>query len=303
MWTSEATDAFELIKQIMIEPPILAPPDFNEPFTIQCDACDTGVGAVLTQTINGEEKVIAYYSSKLTKPQQNYSATEKECLAVITASERFRPYIDGTRFTVITDHASLLWLQSMKQPTHRLARWALRLQEYDFALIHRKGKHNVVPDALSRIHMKDHDKTANTTQAVDKNEWYAVTISDFKNLQDPVYIELIKNVANRNKNGKRADHYKYQNELLYYHRQLKYVKQWLIYVPADYTEQILKQSHDDILAGHGGFYKTLKRIQHNYFWPKVRDEVSKYCYECKVCQASKPSNQNNISPMGNFREP
>lgn len=82
-WTQEANESFENLKTILTRPPILTPPDFSQHFTIQCDASDTGVGAVLTQ--------------------KNYSATEKECLAVILAIKRFRPYVDGIHFTVTPD--------------------------------------------------------------------------------------------------------------------------------------------------------------------------------------------------------
>lgn len=89
-------------------------------------------------------------SEKLSPAERKYQTTEKECLAVIRSMEKFRPYIEGTKFTVITDHASLLWLMNLKDSTGRVGRWALRLQAYDFELKHRKGKHMVVADALSR---------------------------------------------------------------------------------------------------------------------------------------------------------
>lgn len=302
-WNEEANAAFEAIKEILVAPPILSPPNFTVPFELQCDASDTGTGAVLTQTVNGEERVIAYFSCKLDKAQQNYSATEKECLAVIKAVEKFRPYIDGTHFTVITDHASLLWLQTMRTPTGRLARWALRLQEYDFKLIHRKGKHNVVPDALSRIHMEENENALDMYEKKEIDTCATVTLNDFQSSTDPIYAKLCQTIQNQNKSGIWDKQYKYQNDLLYYLKRFKFEKKWVIYVPAEFTKQVLFQNHDDILAGHGGFFKTLKRIQHHYFWPKMRDEISQYCYTCQICQAAKPSNENNISPMGQFREP
>lgn len=89
-------------------------------------------------------------SQKFTSAQRKYSTTERTCLGVLAAIEHFRPYVEGTEFTVITDHASLIWLQNLKNPNGRLGRWILRLQQYNFKLVHRKGKHNVVPGALSR---------------------------------------------------------------------------------------------------------------------------------------------------------
>lgn len=94
--------------------------------------------------------MICYLSRSLNKNERKYSTTEKECLAVLFAIEKLRPYIEGTHFTVITDHYCLKWLNNIKDPVGRIARWAIRLQQYDFEILHRKGKDNVVPDALSR---------------------------------------------------------------------------------------------------------------------------------------------------------
>lgn len=147
-WTKEADEAFNEIKEALVNAPVLALPDYTVPFNIHCDASNVGVGAMLTQVQDGQERVIAYYSSKLTPDQQKYFTTEKECLAVILALENFRKYIEGTRVTVYTDHASLLWLHKFKESNGRLVRWALRLQAYDIDLKHKKGKHMFVPDAL-----------------------------------------------------------------------------------------------------------------------------------------------------------
>lgn len=111
VWTEEAETAFERIKRALISPSI---PDYRLPYKIYTDASLLAGAAVLTQVINGEEKVIAYHSAKFSPTQQNYSATERECLAVMTGVEKFRPFIDGVEFTVVTDHASLKWLQNLR---------------------------------------------------------------------------------------------------------------------------------------------------------------------------------------------
>ena len=77
---------------------------------------------MLTQILNGEEKVIAYASRILTSAERRYSVTELECLAVLWAVEKFRFYIEGTRFTVVTDHSSLKWLHNLKNPSGKLSR-------------------------------------------------------------------------------------------------------------------------------------------------------------------------------------
>lgn len=114
-----------------------------------------GISAVLTQSIDNVENIIAFTSRALSDPEKNDSVTEQECLAVVWAIKKFRPYLEGYKFTLITDHSSLRWLHNLKNPTGRLARWALELLEYDYEIVHRKGALHYVPNALSRMYESD----------------------------------------------------------------------------------------------------------------------------------------------------
>ena len=173
-WSDRAENALEDVKKALVSEPVLANPDYEQPFTIQTDASDLGMGGVLVQGEGkGCEKVIAYMSSKFSSAQRKYTTTERECLAVITAIEKFRQYIEGTKFKVVTDHASLLWLKNLKDPSGRLCRWALRLQPYDFEFIHRRGTQMAVADALSRaIESIDIAQFPNA-----KDSWYSSMIN------------------------------------------------------------------------------------------------------------------------------
>ena len=148
---AEQEAAFEAFKTALTAAPVVARPDFAPPFTLQTDASSIGVGAVLTQTIESVERVITYASRSLSAAERNYLVTEKECLGVVWSIKKFREYLEGFRFTVVTDHSSLRWLRSLKDPTGRLARWALSLLEYDFEVQYRKGALKVVTDFLSRL--------------------------------------------------------------------------------------------------------------------------------------------------------
>jgi hypothetical protein len=114
--------AFTKLKELLISAPLLSAPDFSRLFTIQCDASSFVLRAVLTQTFDDGERPICYLSRSLTRTERNLSTTEKECLCVIWAVEKLRHYLEGTRFVVITDHHSLLWLHRLKDPQGRLAR-------------------------------------------------------------------------------------------------------------------------------------------------------------------------------------
>lgn len=127
---------------------MLTCPNFQRPFVLQTDASDEGLGAALTQNAEDVEHVIAYASRSLTPNEKAYSTTEKECLSIVWAIEKMRPYLEGYRFTVVTDHQSLTWLKSLKNPSRKLARWIITLQQYDFNIKYHKGVMNKVADAL-----------------------------------------------------------------------------------------------------------------------------------------------------------
>ncbi|XP_055687229.1 uncharacterized protein LOC129792342 [Lutzomyia longipalpis] len=149
-WSPEADRALEDLKRALISAPILATADYSKPFRVKTDSSDFGCGGVLVQGEDDKERVIAYMSRKFTAAEKNYTTTEQELLGVLYSIEKFRQYLVGARFVVETDHSALQWLLRQKEARGRLARWILRLQEFDFEVRHRPGRENIVPDALSR---------------------------------------------------------------------------------------------------------------------------------------------------------
>lgn len=129
----------------------MANPDFTKPFYIHTDASDFAIAGVLVQFDNEtKERAISHFSRKLTSSERKFATTEKEALAVLDSLKKFRGYIEGTHVTVVTDHSSLTWLQNLNDPTGRLGRWALKMQQYDLTIQHRPGKLHTLPDAFSR---------------------------------------------------------------------------------------------------------------------------------------------------------
>lgn len=141
-WNSEQKLAFESMKNALATALVLAYPNYDLPFLIETKSSDIGICAILSQIHENISKPISFMSAKLNEAQMKYHPIERECLAVILALERFRPYIDGLQVQVTTSHNSLLSLRGCRDPTGRIARWALRLQAYDIIFKHKQfAKH------------------------------------------------------------------------------------------------------------------------------------------------------------------
>lgn len=291
--TPEALESFEALKKALTTAPVLKHPDFSKRFYIQCDASNYGLGAVLYQLgKNNEEHPIAFYSQKLNSCQQKYSVTEKECLAAVMAIKKFRPYVELMPFTVITDHASLKWLMTLKDLSGRLARWSLLLQAYDFNIEHRKGSENVVADMLSRSPTDDN---------VSIDELNDGQILDFETTEFECeeYMELIKNIDENSSSLpdlKVIDGKIYKKTLPEPTLEEEY--NWKLWIPSNLTSTIIEKAHLDHTAAHGGIRKTLERVKRFFYWPKMSIHVKEYVKSCLTCKEIKSVNCRQMPEIG-----
>ncbi|KAG5883462.1 hypothetical protein JTB14_030884 [Gonioctena quinquepunctata] len=220
------------------------------------DASAYGIGAVLTQNHpDVGERVVSYLSRSLTKQKRKFSTTERKCSAVIWSIEKLRPYIEGTHFTVVTDHWSLCWLNNLNDPTGRLGRWSLKLQQYSFDLVHREGEGNVVPDMLSR-----------TVPLID-----ALDVAVNVDLGTLIAIPCFKKIPG-----------------------LDFHDDWKLVIPKNKRKDILLKCNDDPQAGHPGVFKTFKRVSEHFYWPKMKADISSYVERCKVCCENKPEQRKPV---------
>jgi hypothetical protein len=149
-WEQEQRDSFRSLQTALTQEPVLQYPDFTKPFVLTCDASGYAIGAILSQGKIGHDKPISFASRTLNKAEQNYSTIEKELTAIVWACRHFRPYLLGRTFTIVTDHKPLTWMFSVKDPSSRLLRWRLLLEEFDYTIEYKAGSKNVNADALSR---------------------------------------------------------------------------------------------------------------------------------------------------------
>jgi hypothetical protein len=132
------------MKSALYDSPKLSPPDYGKTFCLQPDASELGSGAVLFQRGDRpeERRIIAYASKKFSETQKRYATVERECLAIIWATDKFRSYLEAHRFELYTNNAALTWLHRTKDKNSKLTRWALQLANLDFETIHVPGIQN-----------------------------------------------------------------------------------------------------------------------------------------------------------------
>jgi RNase H-like domain found in reverse transcriptase/Integrase zinc binding domain/Reverse transcriptase (RNA-dependent DNA polymerase)/Integrase core domain len=279
VWTEEANQALIKLKSLLTAEPILTMPDYGKEFTLYTDASDIGVGAMLAQGEDSDQKTVAYFSQKLNPCQTRYSVTERECLAVLLAIEKFRHYLLGSHFTVVTDHSALQWLLALKTPvSNRLCRWIMSLQQYHFSVKHRKGSDMAIADGLSR--------TIESITVEPGDKWYN---------------DLAKRIQNEPE--------KYPDFRIQGSRILKFCKGvseimdsdfvWKAVVPESQVKNVLLENHDN--CGHMGVQKTFDRIRQRFYWAKMKQQIETYISQCEICKKSKINRKSNAEPMGNPR--
>lgn len=290
--SEEALCAFDRLKNSLTSAPVLVNPDFSRHFYVQCDASSLGVGGVLFQMDEeGHEHPIAYMSAKLNKAQRNYSVTELECYAAVLSVKKFRPYIEGLPFTIITDHASLKWLMSQTELAGRLARWSLKLQAFEFTIEHRKGAQNVVPDALSRAHIEE-------LLLTDRQLDIDLQSPCFDSEEYMKLREVVSEGEERSPDICISEKYIYKRTNFSVGDAVEDDKAWKLWVPKELQAGLVHAAHFSPSSGHGGIQKTLSRLRERYYWPSMLRDVQAVVKQCTICGVSKNLNSYKRPVMG-----
>jgi hypothetical protein len=252
-WSTEAQEAFEMLKTRLTTAPVLALPDFTKEFTIECDASGQGLGAILMQ----DKRPIAYYSKALGVRNLTKSAYEKELMVVVLAIQHWRPYLIGRRFVVSTDQKSLRQLLQQRIVTAEQQNWAAKLLGYDFDIVYKPGKLNRGADALSRIH----EELSYVTSCLQwKDE--EVLRSEFEH--DPQIQKIVSDLMS---NVDAHPGFVYKHGVLLYEGRLVLSNKSAL-IPT-----LLKEFHSTPQGGHSGFYRTYRRIAANVYWIGMKNTV------------------------------
>jgi len=278
VWSTECQEAFEALKDKLISYPILRSPDFSKDFILYTDASGYAIGAILSQKDDENREYVCLYASRILKGAElQYGITEKECLAVVWGIKQFRIYLHGKNFLVITDHSALAWLMSIKDPTGRLARWSIYLQSYEYEIKHRQGLIHSNVDALSRPVMSIQVQHTNDDHDDPNSDPY-----DNEALLN--FIKFGRQLPGNSKKKckkvlKLADHYKFENDKLWYRRN-KNDKEYLEVPSKKDRYEMINLEH---LLGHFQTDTVLTSLQIRFYWPKMKDDIRCIINKCSTC--------------------
>jgi hypothetical protein len=189
-WSDSATKAFQELEQAVTHPHVLRLPDFTKPFTIKCDASGIGIGAVLKQ----EGQPIAFMSQTLKGKALLLSTYEKELLSLVTAVQKWRPYLLGQAFKVKTNQRSFKFVLEQKVGTVAQQRLVSKLLGYDFVIKYKKGKENKITNALSRKFEDNWDGDGPTLSLISFPTLTWVAELKLSYNKDPEALELLDRV-------------------------------------------------------------------------------------------------------------
>nr|CAD2208261.1 unnamed protein product [Meloidogyne enterolobii] len=281
-WGETHDKSLEVMKDLLISAPVLAPPKLGKPFTVETDASITAIAGCLLQKGRDENlHPIAYFSRKLNKHERKYAVVELEALAIVASLKNFRPYLEGAgRSTVITDNSALTSLFRRKDLEGRLAKYQISIMAYDIDIIYRPGKKNHLCDHMSRY--IDNDKLekqieVNLIKIEKKISADEMILAQEKDEE----IQKIKQTLEENP----------ENEKYWEFKGVIFVKEKgepRILVPENLRKKVMEEYHNDTLqGGHLGVKRTLEKIKRNMFWDKMGSDVNDFVRNCDACQKRK----------------
>jgi hypothetical protein len=269
-WTPEATKAFEQLKEVMCKAPVLTTPDFTKTFIVECDASGNGIGVVLMQ----EGRPLAFESRPLKGRDLHKPIYEKEMMEILHALKKWHPYLIGRHFKVKTDHDSLKYFLEQRLSSEEQQKWVTKILGYDFEIVYKKGKQNVVADALSR---KDEDVEAFLCAiSIIQPDWIIEARDEWKN--DEKVWTLIQRLQ---QDSSASDTFTWKNDSLWYKDRLYLCKN------SQLKQKVLLELHTSPVGGHSGFLKTYHRVKKDFFWDGLKTNVQRFVAECVVFQQNK----------------
>lgn len=282
-WSTEQQVAFQTLKDRLSTRPILAIYDPDYHTEVHTDACKSGLaGIILQKDRNNLLRPVSFYSRQTNVNEEKYHSYELEVLAVVETLKRYRVYLLGRQFTVVTDCSAIKSCENKKELIPRIARWWLQLQEFSFNVVHKPGTKMAHVDALSRNAIRDDPPNIEGNDFVfriEVDDWLlAGQLYDTKLAS--VHQVLEKNPTDEYER-KIHENYKLSDNKVY--RKVKDKYKWV--VPRQMRRDIVRMCHDEM--GHFSLEKTMDKVQESYWFPNMAPYIAKYIQNCIPCMFNK----------------
>lgn len=271
-WTERAIEAFEACKQQLADAATLAYPIENASLSIQTDASDTCVGAVLHQLVDGALQPIGFYSKALTPAQRKYSAYDRELTAIFQAIKHFQYLVEGRPFTIYTDHKPIVFAlqQQSEKANPRQARQLDFIGQMTSDIRHIAGSDNIVADMLSRVcTVTKSSSSPVTSEQIFEAQNVDTELSDYLKLESPsIRLEqVIIPGTDKHLWCERTESNKIRP-----------------FVPKSLRHRIIHQLHS---LAHPGRRASIKLVADRFVWPSMRRDIETFVKNCLMCQSSK----------------
>ena len=248
-WGEKQENAFQKIKFLLTNAPIIALPNFSKPFELECDGSGVGIGVVLIQG--------GHMNATL-----NYPTYDKDLYALIRAIQTWEHYLVSQEFIIHSDHESLKYLKGQHKLNKRHVKWVEFLEQFQYVIKYKKDKSNIVANALSRKQLLISTLGAQILGFDNIIELYS---------QDPEFSSIYTKSQHKPQGG-------------YYVNQGYLFRKGKLCIPhGSHRKLLVKESHEGGLMGHFGVEKTLSILREKFYWPHMTRDVQMYCYKCIAC--------------------
>ncbi|CAH2228158.1 jg4831 [Pararge aegeria aegeria] len=301
-WGELQNQAFCILKDKLTSESVLAIFDPKKDTVLYTDASREGLAGILTQVgyeVGDEgERVVHYYSRQTTNDEKKFHSFELELLAVVCCLQKFRLYLLGNCFKIITDCSAVRYALSKKDIVPRIARWVLSTQEFTFEILHREGSRMQHVDALSRNPVPSGEKSeAEIIMSITEGDWLLAV-----QVQDPELMKIREVLASGQAEDNKEIFNSYELLGAKVYKRTSNGRRWV--VPKNCIWQIIKCNHDDV--GHFSLDKTVERIRTLYWFPRLRKIVKKYIKNCLNCIYHKNKGgpkEGELYPLPKYAQP